>query len=55
MKTIVMLKDATGADRGHTVRDYEKGKEYTVSDDLAKEFIRSKAAKAKPVKAATNK
>ncbi|WP_417624955.1 hypothetical protein [Paremcibacter congregatus] len=55
MKTIVMVKAATGADRGHTVLNFEKGNEYTVSDDLADELIRSKDAKLKPVQAADKK
>lgn len=41
---IRMLVTAPGADDGFTVLTYEAGKEYDVSDMLAKEFVGAKQA-----------
>lgn len=39
MATIRMLKTAKGASEGHTVRTYEQGEEYEVSETLANDFV----------------
>lgn len=41
---IKMLSTQDGADDGYTVLTYEKGKEYDVGDELAREFLNAKQA-----------
>lgn len=43
---IRMLETALGADDGFTVRTYEAGVEYDVSEALAREFLGAKQAEA---------
>ena len=42
---ITMLKDDRGADDGFTVKSYEGGKSYLVSEDLASCFKSTKSAR----------
>lgn len=46
MKKVLMLNSVRGADDGIAIKLYEKGKEYTLSDSLADNFIGSNNAKA---------
>lgn len=48
MKRIQMTATRLGASDGYTVREYEEGKTYSVSDDLAKDFIGAKVAVEAP-------
>lgn len=44
MPKITMTATREGADDGFTVRTYEEGRDYDVSDDLARAFVADKAA-----------
>jgi hypothetical protein len=46
MKRIVMLKDDRGSEeRSGVTKDYPKGSEHTVSDELAKCFVSTESCK----------
>jgi hypothetical protein len=45
---IKMLRNSLGSDDGHTVKHYDAGETYDVSDDLAKSFVGEKIAEVAP-------
>lgn len=45
---IKMLRNSIGSNDGHTVKHYETGEEYEVSDSLGNAFIADRVAEALP-------